>query len=142
MNREAIYAALFTKLDYLQSVETKSRILAHWDDVSPNMQPALYMTCTSQIAEQRTGFPAKYFLDAKIYIYAHRDTAGDVPSTILNTILDEIDSILAPNPNPTFKQTLDGLVEHCWVNGNIETDEGTLGNQAVAIVPIRILTTT
>jgi hypothetical protein len=32
-------------------------------------------------------------------------------------------------------------VKHCWISGAIETDEGVLGGQAVAIVPIEILVT-
>lgn len=139
MNREAIYSALFKLLQKMDNVTTFDRILAHWDDVSPNMQPALYMTVVSQQAEQVTGFPTRYYLDAKLWIYTHRDTAGVVPSVQMNMLLDELDAVLAPAPSPLFKQTLGGLVEHCWINGEIQTDEGTLGNQAVAIVPIRLL---
>jgi len=62
-----------------------------------------------------------------------------VPSVQINQILDELEAALAPPPGPSFKQTLGGLVEHCWINGEIQTDEGTLGNQAVAIIPIRML---
>lgn len=139
MNREKIYAGLFKLLEGMDSITTASRILAHWDDVSPNMQPALYMTVVSQSAEQITGFPTKYTLDAKVWIYTHRDTADEIPSTAINRILDELDGVLMPPAGPSFKQTLGGLVEHCWINGEIVTDEGTLGNQAVAIVPIRLL---
>ena len=139
MNREAIYGALFKLLETMPSGQTFSRILAHWDDVPATMQPAIYMTCVSQNAEQVTGFPTKYILDAKVWIYTHRDTAGDIPSVAVNRILDELDSVLRPDPSPTYKVTLGGLVHHCWIDGEITTDEGTLGNQAVAIVPIRML---
>lgn len=139
MNREAIYSALFDRLAALDGLTTASRVLAHWDDVAPNMQPALYMTVVSQQAEQVTGFPSKYSLDAKVWIYCHRDTSEVVPSAAVNNLLDEMDAALAPPPGPGFKQTLGGLVEHCWVNGEIVTDEGTLGNQSVAIVPVRML---
>ena len=36
-------------------------------------------------------------------------------------------------------QTLGGLAAHAWTAGKIETDEGVLGGQAVAIVPVEIL---
>jgi hypothetical protein len=139
MNREAIYSALFKLISGIDGVETFSRILAHWDDVSPNMQPAMYMTCVSQRAEQVTGFPTKYVLDAKIWLYTHRDTNGEVPSVQINNLLDKLDAVMRPPSNPTFKQTLGGLVEHCWIDGEIATDEGTLGNQSVAIATIRML---
>ena len=139
MNRETIYQALFKKLESMDSITTASRILAHWTDVAPNFQPALYMTAVSETAEQITGFPTKYQLDLKVWIYTHRDTAGEIPSAAVNRILDELDAVLAPPVGPSFKQTLGGLVEHCFINGEIVTDEGTLGNQAVAVVPIRLL---
>jgi hypothetical protein len=34
---------------------------------------------------------------------------------------------------------LGGLVQHCWIAGRITTDEGVLGGQSVAIVPVEIL---
>lgn len=139
MKRETIYKALFARLEAIDGIQTCSRILQHWDDVSPNMQPAIYMAQDTQLAEQVTGFPTKYLLGAKVWIYAHRDTGEVVPSAQVNNILDALDEALKPAPSPTNKQTLGGLVEHCWISGAIETDEGTLGNQAVAIVPIQML---
>lgn len=139
MNREAIYKALFAKLESIEQLTTASRILQHWDDVSPNQQPALFMCNDTQNAEQVTGFPSKYKLGAKVWIYCHRDTNGIVPSAQVNDILDAIDEALRPLPSPVNSQTLGGLVHHCWVDGPIETDEGTLGLQSVAIVPISML---
>jgi hypothetical protein len=139
MKRETIYKALFELIRNLNGAATTSRILAHWDDVPPNMQPALYLTNDTQQAEQVTGFPTKYLLGAKIWIYCHRDSGEEVPSAQINEILDGLDEVLKPSESPTNKQTLGGLVEHCWISGAIETDEGTLGNQAVAIVPIQML---
>lgn len=139
MKREPIYKALFAKLAAIEGLATASRILLHWDDVSPNQQPALFLAQDTQQAEQVTGFPTKYTLGAKVWIYAHRDSADEVPSAQINNILDALDAALMPSPSPTYKETLGGLVEHCWISGAIETDEGTLGNQAVAIVPISML---
>lgn len=139
MNREAIYSALATLLQSIDGVETFSRILAHWDDVSANQQPAMFMTVVSQRAEQVTGFPTKYTLDAKLWIYTHRDSSDVVPAAAINNLLDALDAALKPSASPSYKQTLGGLVEHCWIDGEIVTDEGTLGVQSVAIVPIRML---
>ena len=36
-------------------------------------------------------------------------------------------------------QTLGGLVFDTWINGTIETDEGYLGQQGVAKIPVRII---
>lgn len=139
MNREAIYSALFNLLQTVGGVETFSRILLHWDDVPANQQPAMFMTLVSQRAEPVTGLPTKYTLDAKLWIYTHRDSSDVVPSAAINNILDALDAVLKPSASPMFRQTLGGLVEHCWIEGEIATDEGTLGVQSVAIVPIRML---
>ncbi len=139
MKREPIYQALFDRINEIDGISTCSRILQHWDDVSPNMQPALFLAQDSQAAEQVTGYPTKYVLGAKLWVYTHRDTNGQVPATQINNILDAVDGALAPDPMTLNKQTLGGLVEHCWISGSIDTDEGLLGNQDVAIVPISML---
>ena len=139
MKRELYYAALFQRLQQMPSAVQCARVLAHYEDVPANQQPAVFMTVTSQNAEQVTGLPTKYLLDAKVWIYAHRDTAGIVPSVAVNQILDELDEVLRPPVGPAFKQTLGGLVEHCWIEGEIHTDEGWLGLQSIAVVPLRML---
>lgn len=140
MRREPIYRALYKLLNEgVTSAVTFSRVLAHWDDVSPNQQPAMFMTQDSQIVERESGRPARYTLGVKLWIYCHRDSMDDIPVVQLNNVLDEIEAAIQPDPSPSYRQTLGGLVEKCWIDGSIDTDEGTLGNQAVAIVPIRIL---
>ena len=62
------------------------------------------------------------------------------PSSVMNPLLDAVTAALAPDNPINTAQTLGGTVAHCWIEGAIETDEGTLGDQAVAIVPVRILT--
>ena len=57
----------------------------------------------------------------------------------VNQLLDELDEVLRPPVGPSFKQTLGGLVEHCWIEGEIHTDEGWLGLQSIAVVPVRML---
>ena len=139
MQRELYYAALFKRLQQMPTPVQCERVLAHHEDVPANLQPAVFMTVTSPNAEQVTGLPTKYLLDAKVWIYAHRDTVGDVPSVTVNRILDELDEVLRPPVGPSFKQTLGGLVEHCWIDGEIHTDEGWLGLQSIAVVPVRML---
>ena len=141
MNREAIFSALFAKLEAIPGFNTSSRRLRHWSDVPREEQPALFMAQGDQTPETVTGQPTKWTLAAEIYIYV---TAGDdeAPGAVINPLLDAVcNAINAPHPI-TGRSTLpvDG-VEFCRVSGTIETDEGTLGDQAVAIVPISILAT-
>ena len=141
MNRETIYTALFAKLSSVAGLVTKSRRLKHYSDVSPSEQPAMFVTQASQHVKQIKGFPSEYTLEAKVWIYTHETDPAVSPATGLNNLLDLVDLALKPSV-PQDKQTLGGLVEHCWMDGEIVTDEGSLGDQSVAIFTIKILTTT
>lgn len=141
MNREAIYTALFAKLSGIPGVVTQARKLRHWSDVPASEQPAIFCVQGNQSAQPgdpARGLPTKWTLAADIYVYARTD-GNQTPGTVMNPILDAIDAELKPDNPMTRTQTLGGLVERCWIEGDIQTDEGALGDQAVAIVPIRML---
>lgn len=140
IDREAIYAALFARLATIPGLVTTSRVLRHWDDVQPEEQPALFQAQGAQQPTTVTGQATKWLLPADIYVYV-RTEEGQPPSSVLNPILDAIESAFPLHP-VTGKHSLDAPgVEWARIEGAIETDEGTLGQQAVAIVPIQILAT-
>ena len=139
MTREPIYAALFAKVAASAGFVTTRRRLAHWTDVQALSQPALYMAQTGESARVVRGQDTIWTLDVELYIYV-RAQNQEAPGPLLNPLLDAVCTALAPN-TPDNVQTLGGLVQHCWIEGDIKTDEGTLGEQGVAIVPVRILTT-
>jgi len=143
MNREAIYSGLFNRLKAIPGIRTTSRRLKHWSDVDASQQPAIFLAQGRETAtpgDPARGVPTKWTLSTDIYVYARTD--GDqVPGTVMNPLLDAIEAVLQPDNAMQRTQSLGGLVERCWIEGDIETDEGTLGDQAVAIVPIRILAT-
>jgi len=140
MNRETIFTALFAKLQSIPGIVTRSRKLRHWGDVPADQQPALFMTEKSQQVDRMRNQPPRYTLPVEIYLYVTGDNETP-PSTILNPLIDAVEAALEHGPADTT-QTL-GLpnVSHCFINGKIETDEGTLGDQAMAIIPIEIVAT-
>jgi hypothetical protein len=140
VTREACYSALFSLLVKSAAFTTTSRRLRHWSDVSSSEKPALFMATGKQTPQQVNRLPTKWVLDATVYIYVNAFGSDD-PGPILNSYLDAIEAALLPNSGVEVTQTLGGLVSHCWIDGTIETDEGTLGDVAVAIVPIKILAT-
>jgi hypothetical protein len=144
MTREPIYAALFASLASLTSlaapntVVTLSRKLQHWSDVEPSLQPAVFMAQGKEDVPKRLrGTPGRYTFNVTLYVYVNTAGTGVVPATVLNPILDAIQACLEPvlggQPN-----TLGGLVYSCWIQGEIMTYEGTLGDQEVASIPIVI----
>lgn len=138
MIREPIYAALFALVSGVPGVVTASRKLKLWSDVAAIEQPALFMAQGAELAIRNTGQPVKWVLDVKLYLYVN--TSGDTSPTItLNVILDGIERALTPTLAGSA-QTLGGLVHDARIEGAIETDEGVLGEQAIAIVPVRIIT--
>lgn len=140
MNREPIYSALYAKLAAITELRTRSRVLKHWNDVSPEEQPALFMAQAREVPTTVTGQPTKWDLFVDVYVYA-RTGSGSVPGAVVNPILDAIEAALPLHP-VTGKHMLDAPgVEWARIDGAIETDEGTLGDQMVAIVPIHILAT-
>jgi hypothetical protein len=137
MDREAIYSALFDKLSNAAEFITVSRRLKHWSDVAAADQPALFQAQRREIVEGEPGLPRMHLLHVDAYIYASTGDPDASPGEMINPLLDAIEAALAPDPI-TNKQRLGGLVEHVWVEGEIETDEGTLGDQGVCIVPLVI----
>ena len=138
-DRESVYRALFERLAGTSGVIRASRRLRHWSDVPPIDQPALFQVQKRETPQQDEGLPTRWRLAVDVYLYAHAGADGDaVPAATLNALIDAIEAALAPEPS-SGAQTLDGRVAHCWIAGAIQTDEGALGAQAVAIVPIEIL---
>lgn len=138
MNREAIYGALWVKLQALPGFETRSRRLRHWSEVEKRAQPALFMAQVSETAQTSTGAPTRWQLRVDLYLYVHT-TGQQVPGVVLNPLLDAVCNCVNELHPVSGRSALDVEgVQWCRVEGNIETDEGTLGDQAVAIVPVTI----
>ena len=140
-SRETIYAALFAKFAAVPGIITRSRKLEHWTDVVSSRQPALFQAQRNETPGQVQRLPAKWSLRADIYLYVHTGEGTDtVSSTLMNPLVDAIEAALAPDPLTEMQDLgLPGVVSHCWIAGTIETDEGVLGPQGVAIIPVEIL---
>lgn len=141
--REPAWLALFALLESVAvapGVVTFSRRLRHWSEVGPAEQPAVFMTQTKNPYTQRAGLPAKLELNGEVVVYVLAPEDGKTsPDSQMNAILDAIDAALKPSP-VDGKQTLGGAVAHAWISGAIETAGGLLGPQAVAVIPVSILT--
>jgi hypothetical protein len=73
-------------------------------------------------------------------IYIRADAGPDaVPDTVINQMLDAIGLVLQSIP-PGEKQTLGGLVENAWVEGEILIDSGILDQQCVIQIPVKVVT--
>lgn len=146
MNREANKLALFNLIAGIQfnlgaglvGFTTSSTKLKHWNDVGKSAQPAFFLSQGPQVPQgpPAPGAPRAWLLDYTARIYVN--TAGDAdPASALNPILDAIEALfVSPLGTP---QTLGGLVQWARIEGAIETFEGTLGDQEVALITFRLL---
>ena len=139
--REAIYAALFTRVAGAAHFVTAARRLRHWSALTPAEQPALFMRQKSEVAAARaTGAPTVWTLIVDLYLYAHASDPYVAPATVLNPLMDAVEAALAPLAATGIQDLgLPDMVKHACIAGKIETTEGVLRDQAVAIIPVEIL---
>lgn len=120
-----------------RSFVTTSRRLRSFADTAE--QPAAYLSSGDELFSQRTGLPYSVTLEAKLVIY--HQAGGDeyvTPDEETSMIMDAVQAALAP-PEVDERQTLGGLVHHCWIDGTVMKDSGDLDGQAVIVVPIKML---
>ena len=139
--REPIYAALFALVANAAGFVTESRRLRHWSDVTPAEQPALFMRQKQEVAAvPMLGAPTVWKLGVEFYLYAHSSDPYATPAAILNPLVDAVEAALAPLAATGLQDLgLPAMVQHAYIAGKIATDEGTLRDQAVVIVPVEIL---
>lgn len=126
---------------------TRSRRIKLFDAVAPALQPACYQIEHNENIAQTTNLPYKQIWEASWVIY--QATGKDpkaVPTIENNLIIDAVFEALRPRPtagvpwNPQDpKNTLGGLVYHCWIDGDLFKDPGDIDNQGMIVVPFKIL---
>jgi len=141
IEREPIYAALLALAQGAAGFVTVDRRLRHWSSVSPAEQPALFMSQKAETASVKTlGASTLWTLSADLYLYVHSSDPFAAPASLLNPLIDAVEAALAPSPATGIQDLgLPDMVSHAYIAGKLETDEGVLGDQAVAIIPVEIL---
>lgn len=113
------------------------RRLKHWTQV--DIQPALFIVQKSEQIKTVDRLPPRVEMSTDLLLYV-KGAADQIasPSTIYNPIVDAIFTALLPTPLGEL-QTLNNTAYHCKIDGKIETDEGTLGDQAYVFIPLTII---
>lgn len=123
---------------------TISRRVRLFTDVAANQQPACFQAEWATDEQQVTGMPYKSVLMANWVIYQcigkDKKALGAVEN---NLIIGGCRAVLAPSPNdPGFldkRNTLGGLVHHCFISGRIFKDPGDIDDQGMIVIPIKLL---
>jgi len=143
VTREQIAVAFFDLVASAADFTATSRRFVHWDQVNETQMPFLTMLKTGEMrGRQNEGLPT-LTVNAHVFIYM---SAGmdpeDVPDTTMNALLDALDVAVAPSGADLLngnRQTLGGLVSHCYPLGPVFVDTGDIDGKAVAAIPFRIL---
>jgi hypothetical protein len=143
ITREQISVAFFDLIAGAANYAASSRRFVHWDQVNETQMPFLTMLKTGEVrGRQSEGLPT-LTINAHVFVYlcAGMDPE-DLPDTAMNTLLDAIDAAVAPSGADALngnKQTLGGLVAHCYPFGPVFVDTGDIDGKAVAAIPFQIL---
>lgn len=143
--REPIYAALWALVSgdpRCQSVfATMGRYEQHFENVSGLVMPALFLFQKGETWQMAgKGIPPKRTLRCHFIAYTDTgDPTAALPSTAINTLMDVLDDVIAKPANGSFVQTLGGLVEHVYIEGEIAEAEGLLQSKSIFVVPVTML---
>jgi len=143
ITREQISVAFFNLIAGAANFTATSRRFVHWDQVNETQMPFLTMLKTGEMrGRQNEGLPT-LTINAHVFVYL---SAGmdpdDVPDTAMNALLDAVDAAVAPRGADALggnKQTLGGLVAHCYPLGPVFVDTGDVDGKAVAAIPFQLL---
>lgn len=113
-----------------------------WDQIQSTAKPALIFLYDGESQDyDGEGMPAKITMSLPAFIYwdvNHLDES-QVPVYTTVEILDRFSEILRPPPIFGTKQTLGGLVSHCWIEGETQVSSGDLDGHGLAVIPLKIL---
>lgn len=137
--RNEINDALLARIEAVGLFKTISRGLKHWSEVDRSDQPAAFLPIPQEtFRADPSGMDTFRRFMFTLWVYVH----GDEASAELSAILDAIELALQPQPmidRDLDRTTLGGLVHNVQIEGQIETDEGFLGPQGFARIPIIVL---
>ena len=147
MTREPTYAAMFAFFAGLTGggaplFKTATRNLAHWDTVPGEDCPCLLLRQGKETARYKQGMPTVWTLSPMLWLYVRTNFQNDpnqIVGSIINPLVDAIEASIKIDDFTNHRCTLGGIVSHCAIQGTLEIIEGTMGDEAVAIIPLEIV---
>lgn len=120
----------------------KSQHFLSWDTFDEGNQPALFLRRIVEDVQQQKAYGLnKYTLryEAWVYLRTQNVDPASNPYAYLDPVIDAIDFAIAANPI-TGRNNLGGLVDNCYISGQIMIADGTDNGQAVIRIPIVAVT--
>jgi len=154
--REQIFSALFDLTNNVtwdvgtilvpdvRTFLTRTRRIELFSEVQDAAQPWIGQAEHRDVYAQKSNLPYKREFHAQWMVY-HQEgkQPGAVPTIWDNLIVDALEAALAPKiADPGYfdkRNTLSGLVYHCFIEGEVFKDPGDIDNQALIVIPIKLL---
>jgi hypothetical protein len=151
LDRESIYTrvfAYFTALTDGHAVtplfRSATRKPGTWENYSPEECPALLMRETREQARREKFRPTVWTLYIDLLIFINTGAHFDkdvVPPVVVNPLVDAVTRVFEIDDPQTGECTLGGIVTSAAIDGTIHKYLSNTGDEAVVVVPIRILVT-
>lgn len=127
-----------------QSFIIKSRRIVMFNEIPSEMQPACYQVEHEDTEAQKSGLPYKTILMANWVIFQCRAQNENEEATIENNLIKSaVRRALEPKPYDRGfherRNTLNGLVHHCFMDGRVLKDPGDIDGQGLLVIPIKLL---
>lgn len=138
--REAVFQALFAKLQNLAGIQSASRRFTMPSQIAIGDQPALMLWQQAEDTSYNAARAPNRVWEAWI-IVAFTNTDPTIPgATIINPILDAIQNALLPDNPSTNTLTLGGIVVYCRIEGaiHVQTGDADTAGLGGAVIPIKI----
>lgn len=137
--REQVSAALFNLLKTAYPWVKSARAAQMWDAVGSTNQPYMAVFAVGNEAKEQARALTRWRMKFVCLVYLRADQsqvdAGTTVETTINQIIDAVDAALV-GPIKGERQTLGGLVEHAWIEGEIFIDTGIVDQQCAILIPI------
>jgi hypothetical protein len=118
-SREAIYSTLKKYILAFMSVGRVYRSEISWETVDPGLSPvAILVQSPASNPQQKQSLPPLYKDKATLRIgiaNSNQDPDDDYEARTLNTLRDQLDTMVAPDQPDSFICTLAGRAVRCWV---------------------------
>jgi len=139
LDREAIYAALFTRLQTIAGIQKFYRVDLPPDQIPDSLQPALILKADTEEPQQRPGTGPVWTLRPTVGILARTKSTDESPDTVLAGFVKLAEEALQrPQTEPQrdasheHETTLGGVCRRAWLSGPVQyiqgrgTQEGTV----------------
>lgn len=139
--RNEVMDNLSTVLKTMPSIKTVSRRYKDYSSVSVSLMPYLILMKPREQYPPRaiSALPAKRTFKAELVIYI---SAGSdqttIPDETVCDLMDELDTIFRP-PIGSQTLTLSGLVDFCYIDGEVLCVPGDLDGIGLMHVPLTIV---